>query len=129
MIVAAEPLADYLQTLNHAQRQAATYGQSSSDSFSSGPLLVIAGAGTGKTMTLAHRVAHLIVQGVRPERILLLTFSRRAALEMTRRVEAIVRKALHDSAGHRPHRDNCSLLWSGTFHSVANRVLRRYAHN
>ena len=129
MNVAAEPWASYLQTLNEAQRQAATYGNSSGVPFSSGPLLVIAGAGTGKTMTLAHRVAHLIVQGVSPERILLLTFSRRAALEMTRRVEAIVRKALHDSVAHRQLRDHCGLPWSGTFHSVANRVLRRYAHN
>jgi DNA helicase II / ATP-dependent DNA helicase PcrA len=129
MNIAAEPMADYLQALNGAQRQAAIYGHQSADSFCSGPLLVIAGAGTGKTMTLAHRVAHFIVQGVQPERILLLTFSRRAALAMTRRVEAIVRKALRDSGRHRPVRDNCTLPWSGTFHSVANRILRRYAHN
>jgi DNA helicase II / ATP-dependent DNA helicase PcrA len=129
MNVAAVPMAPYLQTLNPAQRQAATYGKRSGDSFGSGPLLVIAGAGTGKTMTLAHRVAHLIIEGVQPERILLLTFSRRAALEMTRRVEAIVRKAIHDSGRPRALRDNCSLPWSGTFHSVANRVLRRYANN
>lgn len=129
MDVAAKPGGDYLEALNSAQRQAATYGQPAGDSFSAGPLLVIAGAGTGKTMTLAHRVAHLIIRGVRPERILLLTFSRRAALEMTRRVEAIVRKALHDVGRHGFLRDHCRLPWSGTFHSVANRVLRRYAHN
>jgi DNA helicase-2/ATP-dependent DNA helicase PcrA len=123
---AALPETDYLRTLNSAQRQAAAYGQVSEGSFRSGPLLVIAGAGTGKTMTLAHRVAHLIVQGVNPERILLLTFSRRAALEMTRRVEAIVRKAVRHS-GLQPA--NRMLPWSGTFHSVANRVLRRYAQN
>ena len=54
-----------------------------------GPLLIIAGAGSGKTNTLAHRVAHLMVNGVDPRRIMLLTFSRRAAAEMTRRVERI----------------------------------------
>jgi len=122
----AVPETDYLQTLNRAQRQAAAHGQISSGSFRSGPLLVIAGAGTGKTMTLAHRVAHLIVQGVNPERILLLTFSRRAAVEMTRRVEAIVRKAV---SGSDPQPGNRMLPWSGTFHSVANRMLRRYAQN
>jgi len=125
---AAELQTDYLELLNPAQRQAASYGsKSSEDKFTAGPLLVIAGAGTGKTMTLAHRVAHLIIQGVNPERILLLTFTRRAALEMTRRVESIVRQALggaNDSSV-----SNGILPWSGTFHSVANRLLRRYAHN
>ena len=61
------------------------------------PLLVIAGAGSGKTNTLAHRVAHLIVNGADPGRILLLTFSRRAAAEMTRRVERIVAAALGET--------------------------------
>jgi len=117
---------DCLESLNSAQRRAAAYGGHSEGAFRSGPLLVIAGAGTGKTMTLAHRVAHLIAQEVRPERILLLTFTRRAAVEMTRRVEAIVRKALR----HQTSRQNERLLpWSGTFHAVANRVLRRYARN
>jgi superfamily I DNA/RNA helicase len=55
-------------------------------------LLVIAGAGTGKTSTLAHRVAHLLLEGVAPERLLLLTFSRRAALEMTRRAQRVSRR-------------------------------------
>ncbi|MEX2125031.1 MAG: ATP-dependent helicase [Woeseia sp.] len=123
----AELEIDYLGPLNAAQRQAAAYGRLSDGSFRSGPLLVIAGAGTGKTMTLAHRVAHLIVQGVSPERILLLTFTRRAAVEMTRRVEAIVRKALRN-AKPPPHGERI-LPWSGTFHSVANRLLRRYARN
>jgi len=68
--------------LNDRQREAA--------SFSKGPLLILAGAGTGKTNTLAHRVAHLLLQGTAPERVLLLTFSRRAALEMTRRAQRIV---------------------------------------
>ena len=124
----AEQEFDHLGILNPAQRQAAEYGdQSDEHAFRSGPLLVIAGAGTGKTMTLAHRVAHLIISGVSAERILLLTFTRRAAQEMTRRVEAIVRPATRDTiasplaAGGLP--------WSGTFHSIANRLLRHYAQN
>ncbi len=113
---------DYLEGLNPAQREAASYGKRSEERrFEAGPLLVIAGAGTGKTMTLAHRVAHLIIEGVAPERILLLTFTRRAAQEMKRRVEMIV----HRSIG----RSSAPLRWSGTFHSVANRILRRYAGN
>jgi DNA helicase-2/ATP-dependent DNA helicase PcrA len=122
----AERLDDYLDMLNPGQRRAAEYGRQPQGShFTSGPLLVIAGAGTGKTMTLAHRVAHLIVQGVSPERILLLTFTRRAAQEMTRRVDAIVRRAL-DGKATLPAG---ILPWSGTFHSVANRLLRRFAPN
>jgi DNA helicase II / ATP-dependent DNA helicase PcrA len=80
---------------------------------------VIAGAGSGKTKTLAHRVAHLIVNGVDPQRILLLTFSRRAAIEMTRRVEKITSAALGT--------ENCDLPWSGTFHAIGVRLLREYA--
>ena len=115
---------DYLEMLNPAQRQAASYGQpGTAGGFVAGPLLVIAGAGTGKTMTLAHRVAHLLIQGVSPERILLLTFTRRAADEMTRRVESIVRKSLKMTVSS----TNGILAWSGTFHSIANRLLRRYA--
>ena len=91
------------------------------------PLLVIAGAGTGKTMTLAHRVAHLLMSGVSPERVLLLTFTRRAAQEMTRRVESIVRASA--SGTRSSPLPAGGLPWSGTFHSVANRLLRRYAHN
>jgi len=123
---AATVQSDYLDALNPAQREAAAYGgQGGERGLAAGPLLVIAGAGTGKTMTLAHRVAHLVVSGVAPERILLLTFTRRAAVEMTRRVEAIVRKAMRaQGAG------NAGMLpWSGTFHSIANRLLRRYATN
>ena len=125
---AAEKIDDYLDMLNPAQRRAAEYGVLEKDnSFRSGPLLVIAGAGTGKTMTLAHRVAHLIISGVSPERILLLTFTRRAAQEMTRRVDAIVRQAMaaNDSSAHAAG----VLPWSGTFHAIANRMLRRYAAN
>ncbi|MBS1227442.1 MAG: ATP-dependent helicase [Proteobacteria bacterium] len=111
----------YLSGLNNAQREAATYGDGVENS--NGPLLVIAGAGSGKTMTLAHRVAHLLAQGADPARILLLTFSRRAADEMTRRVQRIAgqlsrRHAQLASAG---------FPWAGTFHSVGARLLREYA--
>jgi DNA helicase-2/ATP-dependent DNA helicase PcrA len=81
----------YLETLNPEQRRAVEHGVGP-DGTVGGPLLVIAGAGSGKTNTLAHRVAHLIVSGADPRRILLMTFSRRAASEMTRRVERIARK-------------------------------------
>ena len=125
---AARCVEDYLGMLNPAQRQAAEYGEKNADQpFRAGPLLVIAGAGTGKTMTLAHRVAHLILQGVSPERILLLTFTRRAAQEMTRRVDAIVRRTLTGTDAHAVPAG--VLPWSGTFHSIGNRLLRRYAHN
>lgn len=112
----------YLAKLNDAQREAATYGDDAGNA-AAGPLLVIAGAGSGKTMTLAHRVAHLLAQGADPARILLLTFSRRAADEMTRRVQRIAgqlsrRHAQLASAG---------FPWSGTFHSVGARLLREYA--
>ena len=125
---AAERFDDYLDMLNPAQRQAAEYGGlDAENAFRAGPLLVIAGAGTGKTMTLAHRVAHLIISGVSPERILLLTFTRRAAQEMTRRVDAIVRQAM--AANDSMSLPAGVLPWSGTFHSIANRLLRRYAGN
>ena len=79
-----------------------------------GHLLIVAGAGTGKTTTLASRLAALVGRGVSPERILLLTFSRRAAAELLRRAEAL--------AGH----DVARRVWGGTFHAVGNRVLRRH---
>ncbi len=122
----AEP--DYLATLNPAQRRAAVHGDRVADGgYAAGPLLIIAGAGTGKTMTLAHRVAHLLVEGVDPERILLLTFTRRAAETMTRRVDAIVRKAMRrDDAAPALRR---TLPWSGTFHAVGNRLLRQFSAN
>jgi DNA helicase-2/ATP-dependent DNA helicase PcrA len=104
------------ETLNPRQREAATYGQRAKGAFHSGPLLILAGAGTGKTNTLAHRVAHLILEGTRPERILLLTFTRRAALEMTRRAQRIVGEVMKE----------VRLPWSGTFHSIANRLIRRH---
>ncbi|MEO1319835.1 MAG: UvrD-helicase domain-containing protein, partial [Pseudomonadota bacterium] len=99
MSAVLESVPEHLSLLNDEQRAAATYGHAGAEGgFDSGPLLVIAGAGTGKTMTLAHRVAHLVLSGVAPERILLLTFSRRAAAEMMRRAERIVREALGDAA-------------------------------
>ena len=110
---------DYLDDLNKEQRRAVKYGDADQGAFRSGPLLVIAGAGSGKTKTLAHRVAHLIVNGVDPHRILLLTFSRRAAIEMIRRVERITATVLGTTA--------CDLPWSGTFHAIGARLLREYA--
>ena len=112
---------DYLSGLNADQLVAATWGSGPQDA--DGPLLVIAGAGSGKTNTLAHRVAHLLAGGADPGRILLLTFSRRAADEMTRRVQRIAasvspRHARLVSGG---------FPWSGTFHSVGARLLREYA--
>ncbi len=117
----------HLQRLNEAQRQAACFGERlNGGPFTAPALLVIAGAGTGKTNTLAHRVAQLVIEGVDPARILLLTFTRRAALEMTRRAERIVGETLRSgTAGRSP--PAMRLPWSGTFHSVANRVLREYA--
>lgn len=96
----------WLSNLNPAQQAAVMHG--------SGPLLVVAGAGTGKTMTLASRVAWLIEQGTPPERILLLTFTRRAASEMLRR------------AGQLIGQETAARVWGGTFHATANRLLRIY---
>ena len=115
---AADPLAH----LNPAQRAAVVQGVG--DHAAPGaPLLVIAGAGSGKTNTLAHRVAHLIAHGADPGRILLLTFSRRAADEMGRRVRRILAQV---SAG-RPGLAQAELHWSGTFHAIGARLLRDYA--
>jgi DNA helicase-2/ATP-dependent DNA helicase PcrA len=115
-----------LESLNSAQRRAATHGsRDPTGRFTAGPLLVIAGAGTGKTNTLAHRVAHLVLEGVDPARILLLTFTRRAAQEMTGRAERIVGTALAGAQAGAP-RPAVRLPWAGTFHSVANRLLRQY---
>src|SRR5216683_7137918 len=113
----------YLDTLNSEQRRAVEHGVADLDGRSGGSLLVIAGAGSGKTNTLAHRVAHLIVNGADPRRILLMTFSRRAAAEMTRRVERIARKVMGDSAGIMTD----ALTWAGTFHGIGARLLREYA--
>uniref|UniRef100_A0A9E8A1V3 DNA 3'-5' helicase n=1 Tax=Bosea sp. NBC_00436 TaxID=2969620 RepID=A0A9E8A1V3_9HYPH len=108
----------YLDTLNPAQRRAVVHGVGAM--AASSPLLVIAGAGSGKTNTLAHRVAHLLVSGADPRRILLMTFSRRAASEMAKRVERIARKVLGDGAGVLSD----ALTWAGTFHGIGARLLR-----
>jgi DNA helicase-2/ATP-dependent DNA helicase PcrA len=105
------PLAD----LNPAQRAAVLHGCE--------PLLVLAGAGTGKTLTLAARVARLVLDGADPQRLLLLTFSRRAAQEMQRRAGRL----LHQALGLRPTQAAPSLPWAGTFHAVGARLLREYA--
>jgi DNA helicase II / ATP-dependent DNA helicase PcrA len=80
------------------------------------------GRGSGKTNTLAHRVAHLIVNGADPRKILLMTFSRRAAAEMGRRVARIARRVIGDSTGALT-----DVLWAGTFHGIGARLLRDYA--
>ena len=88
-----------------------------------GPLLVIAGAGTGKTMTLAARVARLVLAGADPNRLMLVTFSRRASHEMERRAGRLLHSALGFGATQQPP----SLPWAGTFHSIGARLLREYA--
>src|ERR1700687_4038954 len=113
----------YLESLNHEQRRAVEHGVREKSAAPSMPLLVIAGAGSGKTNTLAHRVAHLIVNGADPRRILLMTFSRRAAAEMTRRVERIARLVMGNNAGMVAG----ALSWAGTFHGIGARLLREYA--
>ena len=105
--------AAYLVKLNPDQRCAVEHG--GPVYAEARPLLIIAGAGSGKTNTLAHRVAHLIVNGIDPRRILLLTFSRRAAAEMARRVERITTSAL--SANGQAAALAGALTWSGTFHA------------
>jgi DNA helicase-2/ATP-dependent DNA helicase PcrA len=104
-----------LAKLNDQQRAAATYPN--------GPLLIIAGAGTGKTNTLAHRVAHLIGTGLHPGRILLLTFTRRAAAEMIRRVQSILAAAPRAKTASAA----AGRIWGGTFHAIANRLLRLHS--
>lgn len=98
--------AKWLESLNASQQQAVLHGM--------GPLLIVAGAGTGKTRTLVARVAHLIEQGTAPDRILLLTFTRRAAAEMLSRAGKLTSQAV------------VGKVWGGTFHAVSNRLLRIY---
>ena len=97
---------DYAKELNAEQLEVVLHGN--------GPCLVLAGAGSGKTRTLVYRVAYLLEHGVSPERILLMTFTNKAAFEMMHRVELLLKA--------RPKG-----LWGGTFHSLANRILRKYA--
>jgi DNA helicase II / ATP-dependent DNA helicase PcrA len=108
-----------LTKLNDRQRRAVRYGLKNGSASDIKPLLVIAGAGTGKTNILAHRVAYMIEKGMDPRRILLLTFSRRAADEMTNRVKRIIETA---SGGQQ-----IDLPWSGTFHAVAAKLMREHA--
>src|SRR3546814_16322143 len=123
MSVTASPdpgAADYLSDLNPAQRAAAEFGVGQPDAPA---LLVIAGAGSGKTSTLAHRVAHLILNGADPQRMLLLTFSRRAAQEMERRVGTVLRRVmkLHATQQAPPP------PWDGPLPALAPRLRRARA--
>ena len=122
--------AAHLEKLNVPQRKAVSYGEAQPQKgLKSGPLLIVAGAGTGKTDTLAHRVAHLAIHGVDPARILMLTFTRRAAAEMRRRAHDIVKKALNEPIGGLGQTLLQRLTWTGTFHSIGNRLLRHYARH
>jgi DNA helicase II / ATP-dependent DNA helicase PcrA len=122
--------APHLEKLNSPQRKAVSYGEvQPQKGLKSGPLLIVAGAGTGKTDTLAHRVAHLAIHGVDPSRILMLTFSRRAAAEMRRRAHDIIKKALQETFGGLSQTLLQRLTWTGTFHSIGNRLLRHYARH
>src|ERR1041384_5213633 len=112
-------MAAYLEKLNPDQRAAVEHGVAGDDAR---PLLIIAGAGTGKTNTLAHRVAHLVMSGADPARVLLLTFSRRAALEMIRRTQRIL-GAMSATGTTNAISQSIRLPWSGTFHSIANRLI------
>ena len=96
-----------LSALNPPQRQAVTH--------ETGALLVLAGAGSGKTRVITYRIAHLIARGVEPGRIAALTFTNKAAAEMRERV-----------AGLLPRRQDASLLTMGTFHSLGLNMLRRH---
>ena len=104
---------DYPQELNEQQLAAVT-AVGPDGSLDSGPMLVIAGAGSGKTRTLTYRVAWLVEHGIAPDRILLLTFTNKAAKEMLRRVTGVLPM-------------DVSAIWGGTFHHIGNRILRRHA--
>ena len=143
---------EWLSRLNLEQREAVTHGEAgeSCDRAAPGaPLLIIAGAGTGKTATLAHRVVWLVSQGVDPQRILLLTFSRRAAVEMARRAQRLLARRAAEGAvggvgpvvesavgsvpgsmggdGDRVALAGARLEWAGTFHAIGARLLREHA--
>ncbi len=107
----------YLTSLNSNQRKAVIHGHDC-DKMRAGPVLIIAGAGSGKTKTLSHRVAHLVVNGVDPQRILLLTFTRRAAQELINRAQAITAAVTKVQS---------AFPWAGTFHAIGAKVLREYA--
>jgi DNA helicase II / ATP-dependent DNA helicase PcrA len=113
--------------LNPTQRAAVERDVNNVEAAAAQSLLVIAGAGSGKTNTMAHRVAYLIVNGADPAQILLqillMTFSRRAAWEMTRRVERIAAQVM----GQKADILTTGLSWAGTFHAIGARPLREYA--
>ena len=111
---------DVFASLNDAQRAAVEHGVGDGDARA---LLVIAGAGSGKTLTLASRVARLVLAGADPQRLLLLTFSRRAAQEMTRRAGQLLHQALGLASTTPPP----VLHWAGTFHAIGARLLREHA--
>ena len=110
---------DTFATLNDAQRRAAVHRALDANPA---PLLVIAGAGSGKTNTLAHRVAYLVREGADPHRLLLLTFSRRAAMDLERRAGRVLHTLVDAGGGQL-----VALPWAGTFHSIGARLLREYA--
>jgi DNA helicase-2/ATP-dependent DNA helicase PcrA len=112
--------------LNDAQRLQPSTARRPAAGVLATPLLVIAGAGTGKTNTLAHRVAYLLLNGVAPERLLLLTFTRRAAVEMTRRAQRAI-AATRKQSPTTTDQGALRLPWAGTFHAIGNRLIRRYA--
>jgi DNA helicase-2/ATP-dependent DNA helicase PcrA len=114
--------------LNPQQRRAATFGTPVPEKgVSAGPMLILAGAGTGKTNTLAHRTAHLVLNGTDPSRILMLTFTRRASQEMIKRAQGVVAEVMSDRGKAGDRSVASRLLWAGTFHSVGSRILRLYA--
>ena len=106
---------DPFAELNPQQRAAVLHGDA--------PLLVLAGAGSGKTLTLAARVARLVLDGADPNRLLLLTFSRRAAQTMSQRAGRL----LHQALGFRATQRAPQLPWAGTFHAIGARLLREHA--
>jgi DNA helicase II / ATP-dependent DNA helicase PcrA len=107
-----------LEGLNLEQRRAVCHDDS--------PLLIIAGAGTGKTKTVVHRVAELMKRGVEPSRILLLTFSRRASAEMLRRVDELLAQIQNQGGSGQKRPITSRKVWGGTFHATAARLLRLY---
>ena len=107
---------EHLAELNKQQRRAVRHGRQYLKMIT-GPLLVIAGAGSGKTKVIAARVAELLLSGVDPKRIMLLTFSRRASREMVDRVQAVSKTNQRVGGSEFP--------WAGTFHSVAVKLLRK----
>jgi DNA helicase-2/ATP-dependent DNA helicase PcrA len=117
---AVQTAPDPFATLNPEQRAAVEHDIGAAEPR---PLLVVAGAGSGKTNTLAHRVARLIGSGADPQRILLLTFSRRAANEMTQRAGGVLQRVM----GASQSQGQVTLPWAGTFHSIGARLLREFA--